>query len=218
MSNSLHSPSSQERLLEALKDSPPQSAASLGTRLGVTAVAIRQHLDRLSRDGLVTFEDRRETVGRPKRYWRLTASGHARFPDRHSNLSLELLDAVSTVFGNEGLDRLIAHRETAMLAAYRERLAGAATLSERVRLLASLRTAEGYMATWSTDDDEVFLLVEHHCPICAAASRCRGLCRSELQIFQAALGPDASVERIDHIFAGARRCAYRIEAARTTTT
>jgi predicted ArsR family transcriptional regulator len=37
-----------------------------------------------------------------------------------------------------------------------------------------------------------------------------GLCRSELAIFRAVLGADVTVERTDHILAGARRCAYRI--------
>jgi predicted ArsR family transcriptional regulator len=54
------------------------------------------------------------------------------------------------------------------------------------------------------------LFVENHCPICAAAAACQGLCRSELAVFRAVLGADVTVERIDHILAGARRCAYRI--------
>ena len=31
-------------------------------------------------------------------------------------------------------------------------------------------------------------------------------------VFRAALGPSVTVERAEHILAGARRCAYRIEA------
>ncbi len=58
-----------------------------------------------------------------------------------------------------------------------------------------------------------FLLIENHCPICAAARACQGLCRSELAIFRAVLGPDVSVERIEHIPTGARRCAYRVRSA-----
>jgi predicted ArsR family transcriptional regulator len=52
--------------------------------------------------------------------------------------------------------------------------------------------------------------VENHCPICAAASFCQTLCRSELDLCHAVLGPQASVERIDQIASGARRCAYEI--------
>lgn len=58
-----------------------------------------------------------------------------------------------------------------------------------------------------------FLLIENHCPICAAAAACQGLCRSELAVFRAVLGSDVVVDRVDHILAGARRCAYRVMPA-----
>jgi predicted ArsR family transcriptional regulator len=54
------------------------------------------------------------------------------------------------------------------------------------------------------------LLVENHCPICAAARACQNFCRSELDVFRRVLGPDVQVERVEHQLAGARRCAYRI--------
>jgi predicted ArsR family transcriptional regulator len=81
-----------------------------------------------------------------------------------------------------------------------------------VARLAKIRAREGYMAEWRRDGDG-FLLVENHCPICAAATACQGFCRSELEIFRDALGGDAEVERVEHLLAGARRCAYRITRA-----
>ncbi|WP_229743421.1 helix-turn-helix transcriptional regulator [Aliidongia dinghuensis] len=199
-----------DRLLHALKAAGPQTAAALGQRLNVTAVAVRQHVERLAAAELVEYQDRREAVGRPKRYWRLTDAGHRRFPENHAGLTLELISAVSAVFGEAGLDRLIDHREQAILQSYRARLAPAASLGEKVALLAEQRAAEGYMAEMRTTDDGTFLLVENHCPICIAASRCQNLCRSELAIFAAVLGDEAEIARIEHIPAGARRCAYQI--------
>ena len=72
------------------------------------------------------------------------------------------------------------------------------------------------MAEWRADADG-FLLLENHCPICAAATACQGFCRAELDVFRAVLGPGVSVERTDHILAGARRCAYRIVPVSTAT-
>ena len=66
------------------------------------------------------------------------------------------------------------------------------------------------MATWEKEEEGSYLLVENHCPICAAASACTGFCRSEQAIFEYVLGRDVRVERIEHLLAGARRCAYRI--------
>jgi predicted ArsR family transcriptional regulator len=200
---------SADRLLYVLKATGAQTAATLAKRLGITATAVRQMLAKHTEDELVSFEDRRTSVGRPKRHWRLSDKGHGRFPDSHAGLTLELLNATEAIFGADGLERLISHRETQTLTTYRERLADAGTLAERVKRLAKMRTAEGYMAEARREGDGM-LLIENHCPICAAAQRCQSLCRSELQVFQAALGPGVVVERLDHIISGARRCAYRI--------
>lgn len=202
-----------DRLLHALKATGARTAAALAARLGITPVAVRQHLDRLAAEGLVIHEDRRESVGRPKRYWRLTESGHARFPDNHAGLTLELLTAAAAVFGAAGMEKLIAHREAATLETYKRQLAGARSLRHKVKALAALRDLEGYMAEAREEGDGAFLLVENHCPICVAATRCQNLCRSELEIFRHALGRDVSVERTEHALAGARRCAYRIRKA-----
>jgi predicted ArsR family transcriptional regulator len=56
----------------------------------------------------------------------------------------------------------------------------------------------------------VFVLLENHCPICAAATACQGFCSSELELFRSVLGPSVTVERTEHIVGGDRRCAYRI--------
>src|SRR5262249_34829255 len=88
-------------------------------------------------------------------------------------------------------------------------LEGSADLGERVARLAEARTREGYMAE-SHREGEEYVLVENHCPICVAATECQGFCRAELDTFREVLGPEASVERTEHIVQGDRRCAYRI--------
>jgi predicted ArsR family transcriptional regulator len=202
-----------DRLLYMLKARGPQTAALLAKKLKVTPVAVRQLLARLASDGLVHSEDRRDGVGRPKRHWRLSATGHARFPDNHAGLTAELLDAAGAVFGDEGLEQLIRHREAATRVQYREALRPAKGLAARVKALAKIRSAEGYMAEVVPERDAI-LLIENHCPICVAASKCQAFCRSELAIFREVLGPNVAVERLEHLIAGARRCVYRITEPR----
>jgi predicted ArsR family transcriptional regulator len=201
---------SEDRVLYLLKSRGAQTAGIVAERLGMTSVGARKHLLRLDEKGLVQSEDQREAVGRPKRYWSLTERGHARFPDAHSHLTLELLQSLRKVFGESGIERIIAERERETETAYRKALQGCRDLKSRVRRLATLREQEGYMAEWKRNRDGSFLLIENHCPICAAAKECQGLCRSELSIFQAAFGDDVTITRVDHILAGARRCAYLI--------
>ena len=82
-------------------------------------------------------------------------------------------------------------------------------LDRKVASLAAIRRREGYMAEWRRRDGG-FVLIENHCPICAAATACQGLCRDELRLFREVLGPGVRVERSEHVLDGARRCAYRI--------
>jgi predicted ArsR family transcriptional regulator len=197
-----------DRILFLLKTRAPLGAADLARELSITPMGVRQHLGKLAEDALVGHTDQRRSVGRPRRHWHLTERGHARFPDTHAQATVELIDGVRRLFGDDGLDRLIAGRESDMRARYQQALASTKTLGARLRLLAKLRTAEGYMAE-AQAEGRGFVLLENHCPICVAARACQGFCRSELALFRILL-PGCTVERTDHILAGARRCAYRV--------
>jgi predicted ArsR family transcriptional regulator len=198
-----------DRLLVLLKTRGPQTAADLGKAAGITGEAARQQLVRLAVEGLVVATAEPRGVGRPAQVWGLTAAGNARFPDAHAELTAQLIHSIRTQLGEAVLDRLIESRAAESRAAYAAALEGSSDLGERVARLAKARTREGYMAE-SRPEGKGYVLVENHCPICVAATACQGFCRAELETFRDVLGPDASVERTEHIVNGDRRCAYRI--------
>jgi len=209
-----HDSSGEEGVLYHLKTRGPQTAAQIARRLSVTPMAVRQHLYRLKDVGLVAFSDERRKVGRPARFWKLTSQAAARFPDTHGDLTVEIIGAVRAAFGEAGMDKLLAERTRRQKNEYRARLRPAgASIAKRAQALSEIRREQGYMAECTRMPDGSMLLVENHCPICAAAATCQGLCREELSLFRAVLGDKARVERTDHILAGARRCAYRITPA-----
>ena len=209
-----HDSRAEEGVLYHLKTRGPQTAAQIARRLSVTPMAVRQHLYRLKDARLVDFSDERRKVGRPARIWKLTGEAAARFPDSHGDLTVEIIGAVRAAFGEAGMDKLLAERTKRQKDEYRARLKPAgSSIAKRAQLLSEIRREQGYMAECTKMPDGSMLLVENHCPICAAAATCQGLCREELSLFRAVLGDKARVERTDHILAGARRCAYRITAA-----
>ncbi len=73
-----------------------------------------------------------------------------------------------------------------------------------------MRSEEGYMAKVEQDDDS-WLFIENHCPICAAATACQNFCRSELALFSEIVGDDGSIEREQYLLNGAGRCVYRVK-------
>lgn len=202
-----------EQVLFLLKMRGPQTAQQVAALLDLTSMGARRQLEAAQEKGLADCADVADKVGRPARRWSLSASGHARFPDRHAELTLELIAQVRSLFGEAGLDKLIAAREASSEAAYRRQLDPGTSLLQRVDSLARARDSEGYMAQAEAQDDGSVLLVENHCPICAAASACQNFCRSELAIFQHVLGDDCTVERSEYLLGGGRRCVYRIRPA-----
>jgi predicted ArsR family transcriptional regulator len=199
--------STADQILLELKTRGPAKTRELAARTGITRQAMRAQLERLAADQLVEYATTPGGIGRPRQIWSLTAKGHGRFPDTHAQMTVELIEAVRGEFGEAGLARLVGRREQAMAAQYRQALSGAGSLEERVAKLVGIRSAEGYMAEFSRGEAGAWVIAENHCPICAAATACQGFCRSELALFAALLAP-ARVERVEHLLAGSRRCAY----------
>jgi predicted ArsR family transcriptional regulator len=204
--------STPDQILFELKTRGPATTRDVAARAGITRQAAREHLTKLGAAKLVDYTSAAAGVGRPGHTWSLTEAGHGRFPDTHAQMTVELIEAIRGEFGEAGLARMLARREQAMTEKYEHTLRDAETLEERVARLVRLRSAEGYMADASRRDDGTYVIVENHCPICAAATACQGFCRSELALFARLLAP-ARVERSEHLLAGCRRCCYLVVPA-----
>ena len=197
-------------IVQLLKTEGAIDSVSLGRRLKLTPMAVRQHLYALQQEKLVTAEVRPVPRGRPAKYWSLTPDAARLFPDAYAELSVALLTAVEDTFGPSGMRRLLETRLTHQQADYGSRIPASLPLEKKLQRLAKVRTEEGYMAEVRRERPGTFLLVENHCPICAAATACQGFCISELDLFRSVLGPGIQVERTEHIVGGDRRCAYRV--------
>ncbi len=201
----------QRRIVDHLKRSGPCTTTALADALGVTTQAVRPPLAELEDRGLVVAETvATGSRGRPPLGWALSPLAIELFPDRHRDLTLELIDAVRSALGDDALHRVLQERDQGQRAAIEADIPADADVATRVEVLARTRSEQGYMAEVDTDEDGNLLLTEHHCPVCAAATACRGLCTNELELFRSIIGPDAIVERTQHLLSGDERCVYRI--------
>jgi len=200
----------RETIINALKKQGDTRADDLAEPLGLTAMAVRQHLYTLRDEGAVTCISKAHGRGRPVKLWRLTPKADIYFQDAHRDLSLDLIDSIRTVMGQDALDTLVDHRSKKQLEQYKNATSTATTLKDKLRSLAKKRSQEGYMAEVTEGDDGSLFFYENHCPICEAAKSCSGLCTKELEVFQNLIGDNASIERDEHMLTGARRCSYII--------
>lgn len=192
-----------------LKTHGALTAAEIAKELGMTSEGARLQLLKLTEEGLIQSQHESRGVGRPTQFFTLTAMGNAGFPDTHAELTVKLIQLIKQNLGEDALQSVINANEISGKEKYLRELESLSDLETRIGRLAEIRTREGYMAEYSKDE-EGYLLIENHCPICAAAQVCQGFCSSELNTFKFVLGNTVNISRVNHIIAGDRRCAYRI--------
>lgn len=199
-----------DRVIWMLKTRGPQPLTAIATEMKVTTEGARFQLLKLANEGLVESVTESKGRGRPQQIWSLTSAGQARFPDTHAELTVKLIRTIRETLGQKALDTIIEANGQSGVDKYLQELKGIQGLENKVAQLAGIRDREGYMAEYEKDG-EGYLLVENHCPICAAATECQNFCLSELNTFRTVLGENVMIERVDHILSGSRRCAYRIQ-------
>lgn len=208
----------RDGILAALKRQGEARAEELAAALGVTVSALRQHLVALTGEGLVGHREVRSGPGRPKHFYALTAAAERLFPKTYDELTNELLDYVSDE-SPELLERVFERRRERRVAGARTRLDGLGSLKEKVEELARILDEDGYLAEVVPVLDDgaapgVFRVVEHNCAILGVAARYGQACVSEIDFIRTVL-PEAEVERVAHMMAGARQCAYEIRPVPT---
>jgi DeoR family suf operon transcriptional repressor len=210
-------PPGRRSVLYALRRRGEATAEQLAEQLAMTVSGARQHLAALTRDGLVTASELAAPAGKRGRrtlVYAATPAADALFPKAYGELTNELLGYVADTDA-EMLDQLFARRRDARVEAARARLARKRTLGARVAELTRILDEDGYLATSERVAPGVYRVVEHNCAIWAVAQRYGQACTSEIDFIRTVL-PDAQVERVQHMVAGARHCAYEIRACADT--
>lgn len=200
-------------LLLRLRMDGQSSPDQLATRLGASRTGVLQQLRALEAARLVRRQTVRHGVGRPRHLYDITPAAQDLFPANYDGLAAGLLAAIEAIGGNDLLEQVFTARRRQLGARVRDdladRLAAGAPLLDRVRELAVIQTANGYLADAKVGPDGTILLEEHNCAIYHVAAASPAACRAELELFSEVLGAD--VVREQHIASGDRCCSYRIQ-------
>jgi DeoR family suf operon transcriptional repressor len=207
-------PAGRRAVLYAVRRRGEATAEQVAEQLDMTVSGARQHLSALARDGYVeatelpTAEPKR---GRRALVYTVTPAADAVFPKAYGELTNELLGYLSAR-DPALLDELFDERRANRIASARARLAPKRTLGAKVAELTRILDEDGYLASSERVEPGVYRIVEHNCAIWAVAQKYGQACTSEIEFIRAVL-PDAHVERVQHMVAGARRCAYEVRDA-----
>lgn len=210
--------STRQRVAQSVLEHGPSTAAALAERLGLTAAAIRRHLDVLLERGLLVSREQRiygsRGRGRPAKVFALTDVGRAEFYSAYDELAISALEFLADEVGSSAVTKFAASRAAQAEARYADSLATAAPELTPAQALADALTADGYVA--SVEPSALGeQLCQHHCPVAHVAERFPQLCEVETELFSRLLG--VHVQRLATLAHGDGICTTHIPRTSGTT-
>ncbi len=199
--------STRDEILELLKRHGSLSVDQMAGHLSITPMGVRQHLNILEKDGLVSCQAVRRGLGRPSHLYSLTVAAREYFPQSYETFALTLLDDIQSTQGDDVVDELFRHRADKLAEQLKQKVSGP-DLKTRVSQLSQALDESGSMTSFEEVSDATFVLNEHNCGILGVALHFPQACRHERDLFERILG--ANVERQECQSSGQNSCRYII--------
>lgn len=203
--------STRDRILHTLLNNPRSTINELAEAVGINSISVRHHLNSMLAEGLVSAEEERHGVGRPRLVYFLTESGVEKFPTRYYRFTNRLLDQVKEALPPETVERLF----TTMAKELAEEHAPDAEnlpLDSRLTLLKNLLAQEGFVVDWEIDRDEV-RINEITCPYFHVGQSHPEVCSVDQTLISTILAIPA--QKIHCVLNGDHHCTYVIPLTQT---
>ena len=212
----------RDRVLSAVLEDGPVSAAELGSKLGFTPAAVRRHLDALSKAGLVEVKlvaNQKSGAGRPSRRYVLSHRGQAKLGNDYLEIATQALKTLGDVAGEDSIRKFARNRFAEMETRYAKKLEGVEGLEARSEVLSELLSADGFVGYTRKVDTKVATSLMHsvqlcqgHCPIQDLAREFPVFCDIETEMFARLLKVD--VRRLSTLAGGGHVCTTHIPVGR----
>jgi DeoR family suf operon transcriptional repressor len=182
---------SDERLLDLLRNRGPLSVLEMVDATCVTATAVRQRLTRLMQQEMVQRDASPRGRGRPSHRYSLTEKARRQAGSNFADLALVLWQEIRGVKDQEVRRGLLNRIADGMAAMYRSRMQGK-TVKDRMQSLAGL-FAERRVPLELGSNGELPVLTVRDCPYPELAEMDRGICAMEKMLFSRLLEQDVKL-------------------------
>lgn len=154
--------STRDRILQTLAIQPRSTINELADAVGINAISVRHHLTSLEAEGLVSNDEERHGVGRPRLVYFLTEDGLERFPTRYLRLTNRLLDQIKESLPKATVTELFNKIATDLSASSAQK-AHSMNTEEKLNLIKELLSQEGFLIEWEKVGEE-YKIHEITCP------------------------------------------------------
>lgn len=158
-------------IIRHLKGSLGLTVKELCAKMDMSYMGVKQHCVDLEKSGFLDTWRRARKAGRPEKLYRLTPKAEALFGSVEPQITLDLLAAAERVYGETAPSKLLFTHFQSKTELWADKLRKAATLADRVKMLARLRSADGCLSRSEMDAEGGLMLVESHRPLRAVAEK-----------------------------------------------
>ncbi len=198
--------STRERILQTLVSEPRSTISELADAVGINAISVRHHLTSLQGEGLITAEEERHGVGRPRLVYFLTEKGMERFPTRYFRLTNRLLDQIKGTFSDQMVQKLFTQMAADLVAKHQAQ-AQSLTTEQKLDLIKDILAQEGFIVEWNKAGDH-YEIQEITCPYFHVGQSHPEVCAVDQTLISAMLSIPA--EKIQCVLRGDAHCTYLI--------
>ena len=207
----------RDRLARELLKKGPISASDLADALGISAVAVRKHLDDMTEKSLAECHEippfgpaKPKGRGRPAKVYSLTPQGRDFFENQYQGLAEDSVDFINQLQGTKGVKLFAEKRASKIFEKYVSEIEKSKSLDKKVEKLTEVLTKEGFAATSDkgSGPTHTIQLCQHNCPIAHVAEKHNEFCDAELEMFNSILG--VNVTRLSTIAKGGNVCTSLI--------
>jgi DeoR family transcriptional regulator, suf operon transcriptional repressor len=201
----------RERILRTLSKQPRVTINSLAESVGINPISVRHHLTNLQIEGLVSSEEERHGVGRPRLVYLLTEHGREHFPTRYLRLTTRLLDQLKMTMPEPLVRDLFKQMASDMAAEYTQQMQGL-SMEERLEVAKDLLAEEGFTVEWEKDGEQ-YTIHEITCPYLQIGQAHPEVCSVDQALISKLLAVPA--EKVKCILNGDAHCTYVVQTGKT---
>lgn len=198
--------STRDLVLENLLNRQRCTINDLAEAVNINPISVRHHITRLEVEGLVSSEEERHGVGRPRRIYFLTNHGMEQFPTRYLSLSIRLVEKLKETLPPNTVTKLFKEMAVEMVSDQTAQIdLGNLSQNERIVLIEQLLSNEGFtIEVISTDKG--FEIKETSCPYMHVGEEHPEICLVDEAMISHVLA--TPVEKTHCVLDGDPYCAY----------
>jgi len=199
----------RDKILQALLKKPGSTTNDLAVEVGINPISVRHHLTSLQASGLISAEEERHDVGRPRLVYSLTDEGSEKFPTRYLRLTTRLLNQLKETLPNPMVKELFSQVALNLAEEHAGKLENL-PIEERLDLIQELLASEGFTVDWVKEGDS-YHIHEISCPYHKVGQDHPEICSMDQTLISQMLAVPA--EKIECILSGSDRCTYVVKPA-----